>query len=202
MFESDTIIFDFGGVILPIDFNRTIQAFRKLGMDLGNDFSFMSQNPIFDQWDRGLVTSQDILTFFRSKLPDSAQTRVTDQELTDAWNAILGRIPEHRLEWLEKLSRKKPLYLLSNTNSIHIETLRKLDPLMSRFEKVFQRAYYSYEMKQRKPDAECFLTIVDNHGLEIKRTLFVDDHPKNIEAASRLGFQTLHCTGEITQMLE
>lgn len=198
--EMDSIIFDFGNVIIPIDFERTLAAFRKLGLSLDADFSFLSQSPIFDQWDRGEVTSQNVLEFFRSKLP--AHSAVTDDQLVSAWNAILGQLPLHRIEWLENLAKHYPLYLLSNTNTIHINYLRKNDPLMPRLEKIFKHTYYSYEMHLRKPDAACFLKVVKDQNLTIERTLFVDDHPKNIAAAQQLGFQTLHCTGEITQLLD
>lgn len=198
----DAIIFDFGAVILPISFERTLEAFKKLGMNLDGDFGFLSQSPIFDQWDRGLVNTQQILTFFRSKLSSQSKTSVSDSELIQAWNAILGRIPEHRFDFLKRLSEQYPLFLFSNTNHLHIEHLRLHDPLMGPFEMLFKKTYYSYEMKMRKPDPESFLKIVHEQGLKIERTLFVDDHPKNIASAHELGFQTLHCTGEITQLLE
>ncbi|MCM0604533.1 MAG: HAD family phosphatase [Xanthomonadaceae bacterium] len=202
MKSYDSIIFDFGGVILPINFQRTINAFKVLGMELDSNFGFLSQSPIFDQWDKGLVDTQQILRFFRSKLSGNERNKTSDAALVSAWNAILGQIPLHRVEWLEKLSAKLPLFLFSNTNHIHIDRLREVDPLMPRFEKVFKKAYYSYEMRMRKPDADGFLKIASEQGLKIEHTLFVDDHPKNIEAASKLGFQTLHCTGEITQLLD
>lgn len=198
----NSIIFDFGGVILPIDFQRTVDAFRKLGLDLSDDFSFLKQNSIFDGWDRGQVSKEEMVHFFRSQIPATSESPLRDTAIIAAWNQILGGIPLQRLELLEELSKKIPIYLLSNTNILHIECLRLNDPLMSRFEKSFAKIYYSYEIGKRKPDAECFMSVVQEQGLDISRTLFIDDHPKNIEAAQALGFQTLHCLSEITELLK
>jgi putative hydrolase of the HAD superfamily len=42
------------------------------------------------------------------------------QEILKAWNAVLLDFPLYRLEFLQMLSTKYRLFLLSNTDAIHI----------------------------------------------------------------------------------
>jgi HAD superfamily hydrolase (TIGR01509 family) len=43
-----------------------------------------------------------------------------------------------------------------------------------------------------KPDPAIYTLLADRHGLDAKRTWFVDDNRANVEAASALGWQALH----------
>lgn len=42
-----------------------------------------------------------------------------------------------------------------------------------------------------KPDLKFFQAVIDNEGINPEESLFVDDGPRNIEAARRLGFNTM-----------
>jgi len=194
------MIFDFGGVIIPIDFEAPIRAFKKLGIELEGEFSFLKQDPIFDRFDRGEASSKEVLGFFRSKLP--AKSNATDADLLHAWNEILGVMPKARIELLERLQKKYRLFMLSNTNPLHIQCIRDHDPLMPRMEACFEKLYFSYEIGHRKPEEKSFLTITEEQGIEAQDTLFIDDHPLNISAAQKLGFQVLHCRSELTDLMK
>jgi putative hydrolase of the HAD superfamily len=111
-------------------------------------------------------------------------------EISSAWNAILLDFPLYRLEFLQKLSKKYRLFLLSNTDAIHIETFEQETGISfySDFYQCFEKVYFSFEMGMRKPDAEIFNYLIQKHDLSVKKTLFVDDKKENTDAALSLGF--------------
>jgi len=93
------------------------------------------------------------------------------------------------LEFLQILSKKYRLFLLSNTDSIHIATFERENgaSFYSDFYQCFEKVYFSFEMGMRKPDAEIYNNVLQNHGLLAKHTLFVDDKKENTDIAFSLG---------------
>ena len=114
MTKITTIIFDLGGVILNLDQDRTLRAFKRLGadLDLMNDVS-----TVFKDFETGRITADD----FRNAIITHLKGNVTAAQVDDAWNAMLLDLPVERLTMLENLRKKYRVFLLSNTNSIHID---------------------------------------------------------------------------------
>jgi glucose-1-phosphatase len=187
----DAIIFDLGGVILTLNYGVTIGRFTELlGRDARDIYQETVQSGLFDAFERGELEA----SAFRDKLrSESKATQApSDAELDEAFNAILGRIPDGHLELLASLHKQKRTFLLSNTNSIHLE--RFLADYEERhaaefgvFSDLFEKAYYSHELGLRKPEPRAFRHILDQHHLEAQRTLFIDDNEHNVRAASELG---------------
>ena len=185
------IIFDFGGVIINIDYERVIQAFVKLGVkDFDALFSQLKQHHLFDDLDKGLISADE----FRSRLKSISNVPLTDEQINDAWNAILINLPKENIDLLLELKKHYRLFLLSNTNEIHEKAFTKM--MMDDFgenvlHKVFERIYFSHLINKRKPDVETFEQVVKENNLKVPETLFIDDSPQHIEAAKQIGLQTL-----------
>src|SRR5437763_1201162 len=110
------IIFDFGGVILNIDYDRTARAFQQLGVNDFNDmYSQKKANPLFKQLEEGKLNEDEFYNAFRR----STHLELTDQQIKFAWNALLLGYREQALHTLKAIKQKYKLYLLSNTNIIH-----------------------------------------------------------------------------------
>ena len=121
MKKINTIIFDLGGVILNIDYKRTIDEFKKLGIKNAEHlYSKKRQNKLFDKIETGKITKE----YFLKKLKEKTTNSKLD-EVRNAWNALLLDLPEKRVKMLQELKKKYNLFLLSNTNIIHIEALKK-----------------------------------------------------------------------------
>jgi putative hydrolase of the HAD superfamily len=88
------------------------------------------------------------------------------------------------------LCGKYRLFLLSNTDSIHIETFENKSGISfySDFYQCFEKVYFSFEIGKRKPDPDSFKYLINKHELSPKRTLFVDDKKENTDSAAALGF--------------
>ena len=176
----NAIIFDFGDVFINLRKEHSIEEFKKLGLDGPNE-DLLAHNDLFE---KGGITELQFINCFLKYIPDASI-----QEITKAWNSIIGDFPLERLEFLQLLSSKYRLFLLTNTDSIHISRFEHKVGMSfyTDFYRCFEKVYYSYEMGMRKPDAEIFNTILRKHDLSPKRTLFVDDKKDNTDAAESLG---------------
>jgi putative hydrolase of the HAD superfamily len=92
------------------------------------------------------------------------------------------------IEIVDKLAGNLPIYLLSNTNDIHLEYMRRTYPFFAKF----SGGVYSHEAKASKPGKAIYETVCRQCGLEPATTFFIDDLLPNIETARALGFQTHH----------
>jgi putative hydrolase of the HAD superfamily len=176
----NTIIFDFGDVFINLEKETSIKEFAKLGLEGPNE-DLLTHNDLFE---KGKISEMDFINTFLKYIPD-----VSIDDIRKAWNASIGDFPLYRLEFLQMLSRKYRLFLLTNTDSIHISRFEHKVGMSfyTDFYNCFEKVYYSYEMGMRKPDAEIFTTIIRKHDLSPKRTLFVDDKKDNTDVAESLG---------------
>lgn len=186
------IIFDLGGVLLDIDFQKSIDAFKILGIDNFDEmFSQFKADELFEKLERGELNEDDFYSAIkkRTKLP------VTNDEIDAAWNALILHFRTGSLEFLEKLAGRYKLYLLSNTNSIHLKFFKQLftketgKPVLDAY---FTKAWYSNEIGLRKPGTKIFEFVLREENLKAAETLFIDDTLNNIETAQKLGFKTHH----------
>jgi HAD superfamily hydrolase (TIGR01509 family) len=192
MAQTKNIIFDLGGVLLDLDFQRTIDAFEKLGLEnFENMFSQFKADELFEKLETGRLTE----TEFYEAVKNRTTKEITEAAIDDAWNALILDFRVESLALLEELAADYKLYLLSNTNSIHLKYFKKLftdqtgKPLLDKY---FNKAWYSNEVGLRKPGAEIFEFALKDEKLLATDTLFIDDTLINIETAQKLGFKTHH----------
>lgn len=189
--KYDAVIFDFGGVLINIDYQATIDAFRNLGNeDFETLYSQAQQSDLFDAIETGRISSQHFINGLLQLLPQG----VTPNQVVHAWNAMILDVPLHRIKFLQELKKTRPIYLLSNTNSIHIDkALRewKKSSETSIYD-IFDHVYLSHEIGMRKPDAEIFEHVCGQHHLNPETTLFIDDSIQHIEGARKIGLQVHH----------
>ena len=190
----DNIIFDLGGVILNIDPSRTVEAFSSIaGISASVIYQKGSQSTIFDDYEEGKLSSEE----FRDGVRVLLQISCSDAELDLAWNAMLLDIPLSRIKILQNLKTKKNIYLLSNTNEIHHQQIeiifsQSYGHIFNSLSDLFHQAYFSYSMKDRKPNPSIFQQVIDEQKLNPNRTLFIDDNQGNIEGAKITQLQTLY----------
>jgi putative hydrolase of the HAD superfamily len=185
-----TIIFDFGGVILDIDPQLTINHFDKLGMDDSSKFlekDFI--NNVIRKFEKGILTPE----IFRDKVRDCAGMNFTDQEIDEAWNALLFDIPAERIKVVEQVKQHYKTLLLSNSNEIHYDLyIRDLQLRFGyrEFDELFDKAYFSFDLHLIKPDLDIYEFVMYQHKLIPEETLLIDDRLDNIEAARTVGWKT------------
>ena len=187
LFPVKNIIFDLGGVILEIDTQRSIDAFRRLGFgNFEEIFTRFKQNELFDKLEKGQIKPN----IFRNEIRKYISKNVTDHEIDTAWNAMLLGFPSERIGLLKKLKKYYRTFLLSNTNEIHLESyfsILKENFGLENLSTLFEKEYYSHQIGMKKPGIEIFKFVLTTSNLIAKETLFIDDTPQNIEVAKKTG---------------
>jgi len=188
------LIFDLGGVILDLSVDKTMQQFAALsGLKKEKVNEIYTSIPGFEEYERGLMNDADFRNFVR----DVFSVNSTDEQIDVCWNAMLLGFSLSKLALIERLKKDFSVYLLSNTNNIHLNYINQimLPGIIDNgnsLDSYFHRAYYSHIMKKRKPNADIFEQVLMENSLKADETLFLDDNLPNIEGAKQLGIRTVH----------
>lgn len=185
--QIKNIILDLGGVIIDVSYDATANAFKKLGIENFDElYSKKKQENFFDNYEKGIISDDE----FRSEIRKHLVSSITDEQIDEAWNALLFTVPTARMDFLKSLKTTYRLFLLSNTNNIHIKAFTKiLEKQYGKkvFENLFEKIYFSCRIKKRKPDAEIFNFVMDENKLEKSETIFIDDSIQHVEGAKKIG---------------
>lgn len=187
-----TIIFDLGGVIIDLDFMKTPEAFSQLtGRSVDDIYPLYFKPGLFQDYEKGLISDAEL----RSGINDLFSTQLTDSQIDEAWCAMLGHVPEIRLEFMCELRSQYKVLVLSNTNAIHVRSFNQAIMDVSgkpSLEDFADEVYFSHELHMRKPDAEIYEEVLNRSGSTADECLFLDDTRANLETAAQLGINTLH----------
>jgi len=197
------ILFDLGNVLVDLDMDLWTAEVLEFF-----DVSAMEELPpiLFEkihEYERGEISTS---LFINHMLRNSPRDRQALDAIT-CWNSMLLGIRYHRLDVLAALTQKYKLYVLSNTNALHIEWIDKY--LMKRlkfpaFYGLFEEIYLSHEIKKNKPGKDSFQFVIDDSGIRPEETLYLDDRQENLDVAAALGFHSVFVppTKEVTELLD
>lgn len=176
-----TIIFDFGDVFINLDKEGALtNALELFKLDALSE-EMLAINALYEQ---GMLSTDEFIEFYSDNFPN-----LTKQEIIESWNYILRDFPPHRLDFIKQLAadKKYKLILLSNTNELHIESIKKYVSFYNDFKKCFDKFYLSHEIELRKPESNIFKYVLKENNLNAEDCLFIDDTPENTATASQLG---------------
>lgn len=185
------LIFDCGGVVFNVDYERSYNEFRKLTTNptFFDTISIFNFKHIASEFETGRQTTEQFLLDIRQKLNLNA----TDKQIIEAWNAMLLDFIPLSIEIIKKLKSKFKIALFSNTNQIHYDYFHHIcEPLLNEFDFV----YFSHKIGYKKPDPDSYRYVLTTSKFYPEETLFIDDSIENIQAAFELGINTLHYTKE------
>ena len=192
--QFKNIIFDLGGVIVDIDPALSFSAIARLApQPLSLEEFMVAHEKIFLDYEKGITTSKD----FREGIRKALRCSTCDEDIDLAWNSMLLHVPLERLQLLEKLKERYRLFVLSNTNDIHVPAFNKIvEKICGKIDiaHFFHNVHYSHQMQMRKPEPEIYQAVLKINNLAPQDTLFVDDRLENIQAAQALGMHTFHVT--------
>jgi len=181
------VVFDLGGVL--IDWNPRY-LYRRLIADEATMERFLAEvvSPAWNrEMDRGRPFAE-LAAELVGRYPDHAALIAAYR--TD-WLEMLGEAYHDTVEVLAELRANEiRLLALTNWSAETFVLARPRYPFLSWFEDVL----VSGEVGLIKPDPAIFRLLVDRHGLEASRTVFVDDAIANVEAAAGLGFRAIRFT--------
>lgn len=194
-----TIIFDFGNVFINLDIEGAIEhTFNKFEIDTLSE-EMMAFNSFYEQ---GLISTEEFIEFYAENFPN-----IESYEIIDIWNFMLKDFPKHRLDFLKQLkdTSKYKLILLSNTNDLHINWVKRNIPFYDEFKNYFDAFYLSHEINLRKPNQDIYEFVLSENNLNANECIFIDDNEDNCETAKSLGIKTWHInpkTEDISNLFE
>ncbi len=128
-------------------------------------------------------------------LKSNSDKNFSFESFSKAWTARLQVIPDTKWQLLELLSQKYRLYLLSNSNEIHVKWIKnyifetKGAPL---FNTIFEKQYFSHELKMAKPNRDIYDFVLSDTNIKVNETMFIDDAINNLNYPSKIGITTIH----------
>lgn len=182
------IIFDWGGVLIHLDKQRCTEAFAQYGVTVSDELTNpYGQRADLMDFERGVMTVAE----FHETVRRVYSAELSDEQIDEAWSALLLDIPTYKLDLLLELKKRYHLFLLSNTNVVHWEEGRKrFDYRGLKVEDYFEQIFLSQEIHELKPSLEAFKKVVQLANIVPEETLFIDDLQVSCESAAALGFHT------------
>ncbi|MCI9252660.1 MAG: HAD family phosphatase [Lachnospiraceae bacterium] len=183
------MIFDVGMVLADFSWEK---LFHRLGIQ-GRDFEKVAdatvRSSVWDEYDRSRLGDEEVLNRFIANDPEQ------EKNIRLFWENVGDSIScyPYAEAWVKSFREKGyGCYVLSNYPRRTYElTKEKLA-----FEKHMNGLLYSFEVQQVKPEPEIFRTLFTRFDLRAEECVFMDDNPKNVEAASRLGIHAIRFTAK------
>ncbi len=186
---AKNIIFDLGGVIINLNQDLTYKAFHNIfPLAFDEVLKQLEVTNWLERYELGEFSSKEFLNWFKQ-----FDNKITDIQLTNAWNSMLLDIPKERIELIVRFTKTHDVYLLSNTNEIHYQFIKdyvKINFEGLDFNSLFNKVYLSHEIKLRKPNKGIFEFVLNDSSLKSEETYFIDDSEEHISAATSLGIIT------------
>ena len=188
--QYKNIIFDLGNVLVKLNPEGCIGAFKAIGMGELVDSNPQSEGmKLMSKLGVGMITTEEFCEAAR-KLTG---TDVTNEEIIDAANKMLVVIPDEKKKRLLQLKKAGyRLFLLSNTIDVHWDyCVEHLFPYLNHgVEDYFEYCFLSQRMHLAKPNACIYEEVIRQANIHPDETLFIDDLKENCEAAEKLGIHT------------
>jgi len=187
------IVFDFGGVLLNLDYDRTFSALSEvMGIEMTKDSIPAHIYKIMLGYEKGEINTE---TFLWNLQKESSKLTPHADKLINAWNAMLLGWNPARFKFLLDLREDYKVYLLSNTNALHLEwvsrDLKKNHAITDFDNQYFDKTFYSHNMRKRKPEQGIYDTVTKALNLDPQHTLFIDDLAENVAAARATGWHSV-----------
>ena len=188
--QYKNIIFDLGNVLVKLNPEGCIGAFKAIGMGELVDSNPQSEGmKLMSKLGVGMITTDEFCDAAR----ELTGADVKNEEIIAAANKMLVEIPDYKKERLLQLKKAGyRLFLLSNTIDIHWDScVEHLFPYQNHgVEDYFEQCFLSQRMHLAKPDARIYEEVIRQANIHPDETLFVDDLKENCEAAEKLGIHT------------
>ena len=185
------VILDLGGIIINLETDRTWSALKRMAGERWPTIQERAKREDIQRlFETGALDANQYREFFNHHLTEPER----DERLDLVFNAMLLNIPGPRITRIKQLGKEYRLFLLSNTNAIHLgQITRDLQRYhqIAGLDDLFEATYYSHIMGLLKPDAAIYQKVLADQGLKAEETLFIDDSQANVDGAIAVGMQAL-----------
>lgn len=190
------VIFDLGGVLLNLHFDRAVSAFAKAVPGVTEDAAErILSAKMKNRYEKGEWTTEEFYHALREEL----NADFSFSHFKKCWENVFS---ENRpvTDLLPRIGEHCRLALLSNTNELHMDYIEK----EFSFCRYFDDIYLSYKLGLMKPSKEIFDHVSASMGVEPGQCLFIDDSGENVKAAEKSGMEAIHfrSSGQLLSELE
>ena len=183
--EVKNIIFDVGQVLVSYDWESYLKAFHFSAEEEKLIAEKVFKSQIWNERDRGLFPEEEYRKQFIAELPAEYEADV--KRVIEESGKTIG-IKDYAETWTSYLkSQGYQLYVLSNYSRYMLDRTKKEMPFL----KYMDGTVFSCDVKQLKPEADIYQTLLDKFGLKAEECVFIDDRPVNCEGAQKAGIHTI-----------
>jgi putative hydrolase of the HAD superfamily len=183
-----TVIFDLGGVIVPLDFAAGYKRLESVCPFEASEIPHrIRSTDIVVQFESGKIAPDE---FYR-RLSEILKMDVSFDDFKDLW---CGIFPPHSLipaVWIEQIRRERRVLLLSNTNQIHFDLICQRYSHLAHFDSYV----LSYQVGAMKPHASIYEEAIARAGCLPDECFFTDDILPYVEGARSLGIDAVQFQG-------
>lgn len=198
----DAIIFDFGNVLLDLDYPKIIQSFKKVARkNQDNIRKLVMDSKILGKFETGQLDPDR----FRMGVNKILDTKLGEAQFDSIWNSMLKSVTKERLNKVIKIGERFDTYILSNTNLTHeiaFEQMVMDATGKSSIRDFVKEVYFSHEVGMRKPNLDFYEFVIDDINNYPSRMLFLDDRLDNVEAAREAGMKAVQIFNPDKQLNE
>lgn len=188
------VIFDFGNVLLDIDIAGCFQRMSDLlGYETQPEKAPEDVLKAMHEYETGDISLETFIWYFQTHCTKEMPQGI---DIINVWNSMLVGWQTGKLEMLENLRSKYKVFLLSNTNDLHLQwvyrDLKKNHEVIDFDDRFFDKTFYSHLVRMRKPNAGIYDYVQENTGLIPEETIFIDDIKSNLKEPKKLGWHVYH----------
>ena len=182
------ILLDLGRVLVPFDFNVGYNAIEQLSGIPGETVrDRIRATGLVPKFETGLIEPEE----FVDRLCNEIRIPIEYPRFCEIWSSIFAKETLISDSFVERLHQRYPLVLVSNTNAIHFEMIRREYPIIRHFDHLV----LSYEVKAMKPASTIFAAAVERAGCRPEECFFTDDIPEYVEGARNFGIDAVQFEG-------
>lgn len=175
---------------------------ESLGSLIGlMDYKNCSYNDVFERFETGDITSEEFRARLKGVASDLGKPVPLDFAIDKAWNKMILELTKKNFDVVAQLGSRYKLFLLSNTNAIHLDYFKRNsfrgDFGFSDFERIFSQTFYSHLIGLRKPDKAAFQYVLGRGSIKAEKTLFIDDNEPNFKGAIECGISCYCLDGDL-----
>lgn len=184
--SEKVIVFDLGKVIFDYDLDiaaRALCSHSSKASSFNSVVDFMTKNEkVLSDYEKGFISSTE---FYDSIVGLLGLKNISFEKFSYIFNNIFTP-NEDIIDFIQLLSQKYELAILSNTNQLHF------DYLYNKYKEVFlcfKNMHLSYLMNARKPEKEIYEQVVSLHNTSAENIFFTDDNDENVYSAMICGIK-------------
>lgn len=185
--EIKNVIFDLGNTLVFFDHNyffSGIAAYeKKFSTKVFRDY--IIDNRLMESLGSGDLTGRK----FYNRLKKEFDLTVSYERFVNIYQDIFwANKPMEKFLKNVIAGKKFKVFLLSNTDHLHIPYLYKAYPHID----LIKNKVISFKVGHIKPDKEIYEHLFNKYGIDPEESYFIDDMPENIAAGKEFGLITHH----------